>query len=305
MHKIAFVVPTMDREKDLRVLLTSLQHQTRMPDQLIIVDGSAPVIEHVVREFPDLPIDYIKVFPPSLAKQRNAGMALLHDDITLAGYLDDDLELESDAIEKMCLFWETVGLEFGGAAFAITNSGDPRGVWVKEWFGLDAVKRGRVLSTGWTSMLGAPDKTIEVDWLCGGATVWRREVVEEFQYDNWFQGTGFMEDVDFSYNVRSRYKLAVVAEAKTAHYHHPIRSDRYVLLGKWQIINRLYFVRKYRDRGLSLVKAWGASLSIIVMNLSFAVIRRDMNRAWCMVGNVFGVYIAIFHRAKQVGGHLK
>ena len=39
-HKIAFIVPTMDREKDLQVLLDSLELQSHKPDQIIIVDGS-------------------------------------------------------------------------------------------------------------------------------------------------------------------------------------------------------------------------------------------------------------------------
>ncbi len=305
MHKIAFVVPTKDREKDLRVMLTSLQAQTYLPDQIIVVDGSKPVIKHVVDEFPKLSIDYIRVFPPSLSKQRNAGMALLRDDITLAGYLDDDLELESDAIEKMLKFWETATNEIGGAAFAITNAGDPKGTRIKEWFGLDATKRGRVLDTGWTSMLGAPKQTIEVDWLCGGATVWRRSVVETFQYDDWFQGTGFMEDIDFSYNVGSQYKLILVAEAKVAHYHHPVQPSKHVLLGKWQIVNRLYFVKKYRSRGLSLFKAWVASFGVMILNLILGVTRRDSNRFRCALGNLIGVLIAAVQGEKKIGGHLK
>ena len=39
-HKIGFIIPTKDREKDLRLILSSLAYQTRIPDQIIVVDGS-------------------------------------------------------------------------------------------------------------------------------------------------------------------------------------------------------------------------------------------------------------------------
>src|SRR5712691_8256306 len=104
MRKLAFVVPTKDRPDDLRRMLASLRAQTRPPDQLIVVDGSDPDVHDVVAEFSDLKADYVRVFPPSLARQRNAGMQQLRTDIALAGYLDDDVVLEPDAIEKMLAY---------------------------------------------------------------------------------------------------------------------------------------------------------------------------------------------------------
>ena len=266
-HKIAFVVPTKDRVKDLRIMLSSLAVQTRIPEQIIIVDGSNPPIKFLCEEFTDLPIEYIREFPPSLSRQRNAGIAKLSNDITLAGYLDDDLELEKDAVEKMLDFWDRAETSYGGAAFSITNIDSPSGTKIKKWFGLDSTEQGKVLPSGWVSMLGNTDVTTDVDWLCGGVTIWRRKIVDTYPYDEWFQGTGFLEDVDFSFNVRENFKLALVAEAKVLHHQHPILPDRYYLLGKWQIVNRHYFVRKYSHRGLSIFRAWLSSLSVILLNI--------------------------------------
>jgi len=307
MHKIAFIVPTKDRPDDLRVMLNSLSVQTRKPEQIIVVDGGTPGIKHIVDEFNGLNLEYTRVIPPSLSRQRNVGVSMLNDQMTLVGYLDDDLELEPDAIEKMVDFWDKEPGEYGGAAFAITDAGTPnsKSLRVKQFFGLDALRRGRVLSTGWVSMLGQPDETMDVDWLCGGATVWKREVVDSFPYDEWFQGTGFMEDVDFSFNVRSRYKLSLLADAKTEHHQHPVRSDRYILLGKWQIVNRLYFVRKYQCRGLSVMKAWFGNINVVLLNLGMALIHFDKHRLYCAYGNVLGIWVSLFCKDVQLGGHLK
>jgi len=255
-HKLAFVVPTKDRPVDLRMLLDSLKKQTLLPDQLIIVDGSEESIEYITKEYAELPIEYVRVFPPSLAKQRNAGMAQLNSEITLAGYLDDDVVLEGDAIENLMKYWSSKDETLGGVVFNIVNTGEPNWTGLKSFFGIDGKIPGKVLPSGCTTILGKQERDIEVDWLCGGATVWRRDIVDSYPYDEWFVGTGYLEDVEYSYRIGEKYKMALVASARLVHNSPPVRRDRYRLLGKWQIVNRMYFVRKFRHRGLSTGKAW-------------------------------------------------
>jgi GT2 family glycosyltransferase len=303
-HKIAFIVPTMDRKDDLCVMLKSLENQTRIPDQVIIVDGSYKEIQHITKEFSMLNIDYIRIFPPSLSRQKNAGVKKVNDGITLVGYLDDDLELYPDAVEKMILFWDKAPIKYGGAAFAVKNI-DRKVGSIRKFFHIDSDIPGQVFSNGFVSMLDNPDKTTDVDWLYGGATVWKVEVIKNYKYDEWFQGSGFMEDIDFSYNIREKYDLIVLEEARVQHYTHPIRGDRYYLLGKWQILNRLYFVKKYIHRGLSITDAWMASFSIILVNILAAIIRLDYDRMRMAMGNIIGIFIAISGKNTQIIGHLK
>lgn len=304
-HKLAIVIPTKDRRKDLRMMLESLNIQSERPAQVIVVDGSEQEVRDVVESFPDLPIEYVRVFPPSLAKQRNAGMARLRDDITLAGYLDDDVVLEPDAIANMLSFWEAADKTWGGAAFNIVNAEAPRGVWVKRWFGLDADRRGAVLPSGWTTAPGSPRADLEVDWLCGGATVWRRDIIDGYEYDEWFQGMGFLEDVDYSFNIREKYRLMVVSSARLVHNSPPIKPDRHFLLGRYQIINRVYFVRKYRRRGLSVLRTWTAIFAMVMMHLAQAVVLRErshLNRAF---GNLVGIFAELSGRQERINGFLK
>src|SRR4029453_15723924 len=131
-HRIAFVVPTKDRPEDLRKMLASLAAQTRRPDQGIVVDGSDPPVREVGEQASALGAEYVREFPPSLARQRNAGMARLRGDITLAGYLDDDIVLEPDAVQRMLEFWQNAGADTGGAAFTITNNPQPRAMRLKQ-----------------------------------------------------------------------------------------------------------------------------------------------------------------------------
>jgi glycosyltransferase involved in cell wall biosynthesis len=304
-HRIAFVVPTKDRREDLGRMLASLARQTRLPDQVVVVDGSDPPVHEVVDKARGLTIEYVREFPPSLARQRNAGMARVRPEITLAGYLDDDIVLEPEAVQRMLEFWQRAGADIGGAAFTITNNPPPGALRLKQAFGIDHVRPGRVLRSGFASTITPQSADFETEWLYGGATVWRRAVIDAFPYDEWFIGTGFMEDIDFSYTVGARYRLFVVAAARLAHYSRPVRADRQRLLGEWQVVNRMHVVRKHRARGLSVVAAWRASAGLFFLNFSAALVRRrrdPFNRA---LGNAVGMASELFGRREQIGGHLK
>ena len=305
IHKIAFIVPTMDREHDLIRMLQSLEDQTVLPSQVIIVDGGYKKVDHIIKKFPLIEIEYTRVFPPSLAKQKNAGVKKINNDITLVGYLDDDLEFYPDSVSNMLDFCDGANTEYGGAAFAVTNINREVGV-LRKFLHIDSEQLGKVFSNGFVSMLDNPEKTTDVDWLYGGATVWKKEVIKNYKYDEWYQGSGFMEDIDFSYNIRQKYNLIVLAEARVQHHTHPIRGDRYYLLGKWQIINRLYFVNKYLYRGMSINSAWLASFSVVFINLLAGIARLDYNRIRMSAGNIAGVIIATLSKKDvQIIGHLK
>ncbi len=305
MHKLALVVPTKDRPDDLRKLLSSLAAQTRQPEQLIIVDGSNPNIRHIIAEFPGLAVDYVRVYPPSLSQQRNAGMQRLNPDITLAGYLDDDIVVEAQAIEAMLKFWSTADDNVGGGAFNITNAARPNWIRLKTLLLVDATQPGRMLPSGYPSTIGVQPADLETDWLYGGATVWRRDIVNRYAYDEWFIGMGFMEDVDYSFSVREEYRLKVVSGARLAHYSHPVKPEREALLGKWQIINRMYFVRKHRASGLSVGAAWIASAGTTLLNIALALTRGSRSHWLRAKGNLHGMIAEISGNRASLGGHLK
>jgi glycosyltransferase involved in cell wall biosynthesis len=304
-HKLAIVVPTKDRRRDLGLMLTSLHKQSVRPAQVIVVDGSEQEVRDVAESFPDLAVDYVRVFPPSLSKQRNAGMARLRPDITLAGYIDDDIVLEPDAVERMLAFWESAPSDMGGASFNIVNSPVPRWGKLRHLLGFGGGKPGAVLPSGVAIAPGCVTADLETDWLTGGATIWRRDIIDRYSYDEWFIGMGYLEDLDYSYNVRQRYRLMIVAGARIDHNSPPMRRDRYYLLGKWQIVNRMYVVRKYRHCGLSVAKAWTTSFSMLVLHMLGGILHADRTYLDRARGNAAGIISELFGRRRQIGGFLK
>lgn len=301
-NRIAYVVPTKDRRDDMRKLLISLTAQTVQPAQIVVVDGSDAPIEDLLGEFPGLPLTYVREYPPSLARQRNAGMAALAADISVAGYLDDDLELEPDATEHMVAFWDSADETVGGAAFTIANQPLRHGLFgkVADFFLINGPEQGMVLSSGFATSITPRPNDARTDWLYGGATLWRRSVIDAYQYDEWYIGHGYLEDLDFSYRVSRSCQLWVVADAKVWHWPHPIRVERNISLGRQQVVNRIYFVRKLGNFGRVPV-IWGLFGQCVRNGLESV---KERNRAGILRlwGNLLGLRDLMVHGTRSVDG---
>ena len=284
-------------------MLASVAGQSVLPAQVIIVDGSAQPIEFVLKNFPTLNLTYVRVFPPGLAKQRNAGMANIQDDITVAGYLDDDLVLEPNATEKILEFWNSVSAEVGGAAFSIINQPLASSNRLSKWFLIGDELPGKLLTSGFQSQIPFVQETVQTDWLYGGATLWRREVIRKYSYDEWYIGTGYLEDVDYSYRVRQEYQLFVVGDARVYHYSRPIPLERNFVLGRHQVVNRTYFVRKMNLFSRPAF-AW-AIFGQLIHNLMSTARRRNSAGLRRVFGNLVGLYEVLTGELKQIPGHYK
>lgn len=299
---IAYVVPTKDRPDDLRKLLESLRHQTIQATQIVIVDGSDSPIEAILQDYPELPLTYVRVYPPSLARQRNAGMAALHPEIAVAGYLDDDLELDPVATERMQAFWATTNSRTGGAAFTIVNQpGRGRiGTLISDFFLLNGKAQGKVLRSGFATSILPRDRTERTDWLYGGATLWRRSVIESYRYDEWYIGHGYLEDLDYSHRVAQTHDLYVVAEARCWHWPKPVRIEQNYTLGRQQVLNRIYFTRKF-DHFSQIAFLW-AMFGQSVRNLIEPLQTRDRAGWLRLRGNFRGYADLLRHGVRQTGG---
>ncbi|MCD4781636.1 MAG: glycosyltransferase [Candidatus Omnitrophica bacterium] len=246
---ISFIIPTKDRQEDLERLLCSVIKQEVHPDQIVIVDGSAQSRpDYYAQRFPDLNIVYTHTKFPRLTAQRNTGLSLLNGDIDLVCFLDDDIVFCDRSLKAMLLFWAKAPETVGGAVFNIMNEKKPSAiVSVKALFCTGSKQRGRVLKSGYNTLICPAEETKEVQWLFGGGTVWRREVFADYRFDEWFEGTGLCEDLDFSYQVGKAYGLMVVADAQVLHLTDLVQRRDNVQFGVTQMLNRYYFVRKNKE----------------------------------------------------------
>jgi glycosyltransferase involved in cell wall biosynthesis len=287
-HRISFVVATKDRPHDLRKMLASLQDQTMRPAEIIVVDASFDPVESVLKEFPTLPLRYLRQLPPSAAAQRNAGIQACSPNATLIGFADDDILFEPGAFEHLLRFWATASPDVLGASFNLRNYPQRGPSFFKhskisEALGLYSARPGSVSPSGWQTVIPALAQNEFVDWLPTTAVTFRREAFRLSLFDDFFESYSYLEDLDLSYTISRSGRLTVVAEAGFRHF--PSQSGRVssYQFGRYEVRNRLYFVRKH---GLSLSRCYLGLVVRLAMSLMSGIVHMNRDLLVRVLGNL-------------------
>lgn len=289
-EKVSFIIPTKDRPEELKNLLLTIKKQSYKPQQIIIVDAGCREIADLIT-IDEVSIDYVKVGFASLARQRNKGLEYVLPGITLIGFLDDDIEMQDNAIEEMLKFWQGAPDNLGGAIFNVITDKTPRFWWLKVFFLTGARRLGVVLRSGYNTKICPTERNISTQWLLGGVTVWKREVLERFKFDEWFQGYGLFEDFEYSYRVGKFYRLAVVSKARVKHHYLGIRRKDNYLFGKMEMINRYYIVKKNTE--LSILLFYWACFGQLLENLFRTLLEKKGGYLVRAAGNLQGFFQVI------------
>lgn len=250
---LTVIVPTKDRPAKLRDLLDSLAAQRAGFGRVIVADGGDGALE-VCREFDGrLSMEHLRCRPPGQIRQRNTAIARLGKGDRLVAFLDDDMVLRTDAIERMLALWNRVPAETAAIGFNLEGAASPPSFF-KRIFLIDHPRRGAVLCSGANTGIGGLTHSVPVRWLGGGYTVWRREILARHPYAPLNTRWAIGEDLRYSYPIGKRYPLFVCAGARARHEHisHPgdmVRLGRY--RGEKIVMASLYFVRCHPEMSLA------------------------------------------------------
>lgn len=297
MEKVSVIIATMNREHELARCLKSVSEQTVPPMEIVIVDDGASDPESIRAMIPpEIAFQYHRKAPPGLSASRNLGAKVAQGDLFL--FLDDDVVLERDYIEAILkVFEDDIGHRIGGVSGVMTNR-RPRPRWFRAWaklFFLERDKPGQLFRWGFFSELGVPDRVVDVDWIPGGLSCFRKKVFEEFALSNLNQeGRHGLSDIDFSWRIRAAYELKLTPFARLAHYP-PSRGAKEALeRGRRQLLNHGVI---FRTRGEPNPENWAkflcASFGVLLGNIgAIAVVKepQERKRRICAAaGNVIGL----------------
>ncbi|MHB8108406.1 MAG: glycosyltransferase family 2 protein [Syntrophorhabdaceae bacterium] len=282
----AFIIPTKDRPEKIKNLLASLKAQTLIPGRIIIIDGGKSV-ESVVREFGSLPVEHYTCNPPGQIRQRNMGIGLLDDRTRLVGFLDDDIVLEADAFEKMIDFWNESDLATAGIGFNNISIDIPGDAGIFSRLMPHRKRPGKVLRSGLNTSFENISSHIKTQWLGGGYTIWRQDILSEFTQDvlNTRWATG--EDLRFSYPIGKKYPLYVCASARVRHEHvfdQAPKAHIHRYQGRKEALAIFYFVSSHSELSRLLclsslsVSAFGKFI-VGVISLNSRLVRFAAGRA--------------------------
>lgn len=222
--QLAVVIPTRNRPKDLANLLSCLEDQEGLINQVVVVDSSDNDDSEKICRRSKLPLEYKHTDMKSAAIQRNIGMTRIDLKTTHLGFLDDDVKIEPDYFlqlvheltEKNAI--GISGIALNPLAFSLRTK--PKGAVGKFYrlFLLDSLIDGKLLSSG----VNVPVRdyegcTVEVDWLIG-CSVWNFQNVKDLRFEEDFFGQSLGEDVIFSYLASKRGILLTNPNVLITHY---------------------------------------------------------------------------------------
>nr|WP_319375364.1 glycosyltransferase family 2 protein [uncultured Methanoregula sp.] len=260
--QVSAIIPTKNRYSDLVACVRSLLFQTMKPDEIIVVDASdTGGLEEVLdTTFGNNPVIRYIHSRPGLTLQRNIGVQAAGGDILL--FFDDDVVLEKNFVAEISRVFESdTGKLIGGVYGNIVpsfESGEEKkcaggksslllfaySLFASVFFLSKVRKDGKFQPTGFPTYPYGSDVITTVECVPGGLTGYRREVFQEFSFDENLTGYGYMEDDDFSYRVSRKYKNVYTPHARVIHNESPAARDRRYASRKMMIMNYYYLFVK-------------------------------------------------------------
>jgi glycosyltransferase involved in cell wall biosynthesis len=294
--QISAVIPTKNRPDDLERAVQSVLEQTRIPDELVIIDQSDDDLsKNVVHELinaADKKLELIYVLDSEIAGLIPAKRASLdYSSGDLVCFLEDDIVLEAGYLKAM----ETAFLnkpEMLGSCGLVTEGAKTNSVYL---FLFHLFHRGifRDKRVGLHGKAGSAGKDlIQSNFLSGGLSAYRREVFEVIKFDT-VNDFFMLEDVDFSTRAVKHFgpdRFFINPNARLVHNMSPTNRSR--LGPRWERKARefILFYKKHRDQTAALLNLIWLFIGLTVESMYSAV---RLLHPGPVTGLVRGMYMGV------------
>lgn len=251
MLKISAVIPTKNRAADLRLAVESILAQSRLPDELIIIDQSDTTASQLMVEAlcaDQSGITLIYVYDRTvtgLVDAKRVGVERASGDIV--SFLEDDVVLEPAYFSGV--EWAFVSRpDCLGCGGVITNPPSTSAVYVtlQQIFLRGIFDDPRLVA--YAAAAARPDVLVPCPVVSGGVSSWRRSVFKTVQFDV-RNGFHFFEDMEFATRVCRALgpHVYVNPRARLAHYSSPVNRERHGRRQYSKMAEALVFYRKRLD----------------------------------------------------------
>ncbi len=224
---VTAIIPCAGRIARLKKTLNSIDSQSVVPAQLIIVDGSPDfAIKHSLTDvnLQNLNVTVVEAAARGAGVQREQGLSMAEQPFIL--FMDDDIDLEDGCIEAM---WDRLQAaeDLGGCNALIMNqSYHPPGKLMRRMLGLvGCPSEGSLAGTCCGPALNflpannSQERTpLAVEWLNTTCTLYRRAALPSpIVFLTFFHGYSLMEDAALSMQVARTSKLETLPTARIFH----------------------------------------------------------------------------------------
>lgn len=274
----AWVICTRNRPEALRTTLESVWRQSRLPQELIVIDdGQLPRAQRqeIARRCRDAGIAFRCEHPPTpgLTASRNHAARLAACEVLF--YADDDATYDPDCLLHLAgiLRDPRICAAAGTIEEAAFRSPSARlfqwGYVLAGWWRVRP--RGRPPGPA-PRVLLRPDIAAPARWLPGGAMAVRRRVVLENPFDESLSGAALGEDREFTYRLAPRHWLVQSRLARVIHRREPLQRNDAFQFGMMAGRNYVTILRKTCRLGVGdrLLIGW-SFLVLSLMHLAWSV----------------------------------
>jgi GT2 family glycosyltransferase len=292
--KHSLIICTYQRPKAICTLLDSVLIQTKIPDEILIIDASLDSATELAIKDRNyyIPLNYILVDKEyrGLTRQRNYGVSKVSSDTEIVSFLDDDVTLEPGYFGEIEMTFRSYPNAIGVGGLDLKNN---------SYFKNDTKKKYSKFSyyaiDGWTmkeplrnktrklfglmprlqpglipeysngrSTLPPNGRTYEVEHLIGMSMSFKREIFRYIGFSSFFEGYGLYEDFDFCVRALKFGKLYVNTNAKVWHYHEPSGRPDFYKYGKMVVRNGWYVWRvRYQSPSVKSRIKWHATTLLL------------------------------------------
>lgn len=252
--KISVIICTRNRFDDFIKTLPSIAAQTRLPDELIVVDSSD---EKRLEDYPGsvklpFPVRYFHT-QPGLTLQRNHGIRESKGDLFF--FFDDDVDLDKNYLAEVeKIFSNDTKKEIGAVGGKILDSSFRSTRLKLEQFtfyvlrlifGVVGTRNGKFYPSGMPSHPHKDQTSGYIECLSGCCMAFRREVFESVKFDEALAHYGLMEDVDISkQTLDAGYKIYYQTAATLIHNESPMNRLKVQQWAEISVVNYDYLFRK-------------------------------------------------------------
>lgn len=317
--RVSVVIITKNRLECLRRCIESLCAQTRIPDELVIVDASTneeikKYMRNLANAHARFEVIYEKQVKEGTSSARNIGAEKCSGNVVI--FLDDDVMLDERYIEEVLgTYANDRKGRVGGVTGAVLRD-KSRGKYLKELpsrlyrtiFLWDFPKNyGKVSRTG---MLPTPLPEVHtcVQAFHGYNMSFRRHILDEFRFDEKLESIypwAYGEDVDFSYRVGRKYLLLVNPKARLTHlfsqdkdYKH---DPQFYFYSSTMLVRNFYYIMCKNFGGSSVNKiifSWAFIGLLIGRTISF-LLNPTRRRRLALKGVINGLKLTLSQSRRE------
>lgn len=264
---ISLIICTRNR---FSVLVENLKHNLEefsSTDEIIIVDSSSD--DYSVKLKSELKTKNIHYYRTNagLPLQRNFGISHASGDIVL--FLDDDIRLYKNSVKKLKSFFFTHE-EIDGITGALNEKNEPSKikqfleklfskVFYTSFFGNSGITK-----SGLPIIPLANRLYHDAFFLRGGFSAYKKEILNNHFFDEYFNGYAYLEDTDFSLSIIKSGNFVFLPEFEGFHDHLSTLERDHTKQRKQYVENFHYIFNKY-DIGSKRLFYW-TSFGLLIIN---------------------------------------